>query len=202
MNLTGVLLAAGRSRRFGSDKLLHPLSNGMPMVAVAAANLRPVCDRLIVVVRPDNETLVTVLAANGYETLVCAEADAGMGRSLAAGIHASSDADGWVVALADMPFVQTSSHAEVATALRAGAALAATEFRGMRGHPVGFAACWREQLISLSGDQGGRSILDAHHKVIQLCQVDDPGVLRDIDEPADLAPESQKPSANQRRNLG
>lgn len=184
--LVGILLAAGRGSRFGSDKLLHPLADGTPMAVAAARSLRPACDRLIAVLRPNSETLAGLLAAEGCEQVVCQDADAGMGHSLAAGVRTSPEALGWVVALADMPFILTTSHRAVAAALRAGASLAATEFHGRRGHPVGFAERWLDQLSGLSGDQGGKSILDAHRHALYLCPVDDPGVLRDVDRPADV----------------
>jgi molybdenum cofactor cytidylyltransferase len=106
--IVGILLAAGRGTRFGSDKRLYPLSDGTPMAVAAARNLRPACDRLIAVLRPGSETLAGLLAAEGCETVVCAEADSGMGHTLAAGVRASPEALGWVVALADMPFIAPS----------------------------------------------------------------------------------------------
>lgn len=184
--IVGILLAAGRGTRFGSDKRLHPLGDGTPMAVMAARNLRPACDRLIAVLRPGSETLAGLLAAEGCETVVCAEADSGMGRTLAAGVRASPEALGWVVALADMPFIAPSSHQAVAASLRTGASLAACAFEGRRGHPVGFASTWFEQLASLTGDQGGKPILQAHRQGLVLCPVDDPGVLRDIDRVEDV----------------
>lgn len=185
--IVGILLAAGRGSRFGSDKLRHPLPDGRPMAVAAAANLRPACDRLVAVLRPGNESLAALLAAAGCETVVCPEADAGMGHSLAAGVRATPDAAGWVVALADMPFIATGSHRAVAARLRAGASLTASEFQGRRGHPVGFGGRWFEQLAAMTGDQGGKAILQAHLQELVLCRVDDPGVLRDVDRPEDLA---------------
>ena len=184
--IVGILLAAGQGSRFSSDKLLHPLKDGTPMALVAARHLRPACNRLFAVLRPDSATLAGLLAAEGYETIICPDAGAGMGHTLAAGVRASPAALGWVVALGDMPFIAPSSHQAVADCLRAGASLAATSFQGQRGHPVGFAAPWFEQLVALTGDQGGKSILAMHHQKIVLCPVEDAGVLRDVDHPADL----------------
>lgn len=184
--IVGILLAAGRGSRFGSDKLLHPLPDGTPMAVAAAMNLRPACDRLVAVLRPGGEELAGLLATADCETVVCPEAEAGMGHSLAAGVRAAPDAGGWLVALADMPFIAPASHAAVAAALRTGASLAASQFGGKRGHPVGFAARWFEQLAALTGDHGGRTIVEAHRQELVLCPVDDPGVLRDVDRPDDL----------------
>lgn len=184
--IVGILLAGGRGSRFGSDKRLHPLADGTPMAVAAARNLRPACDRLIAVLRPGSANLAGLLAAEGCETVVCAEADAGMGHTLAAGVRASPEALGWVVALSDMPFIAPASHQAVAARLRAGASLAACTFDGRRGHPVGFAATHYAALAALTGDQGGKTILERHRQLLLLCPVDDPGVLRDIDRVEDL----------------
>ena len=185
--IVGVLLAAGAGRRFGGDKLAHPLADGRPMALVAAANLHAACDRVVVVLRAADHPLAPSFTAMGGTVAACADAGGGMGHSLAAGVRATPGAAGWIVALADMPFIQPASHRAVVAALRAGASLAAPQYQSRRGHPVGFDRRWRDPLSVLQGDQGGRDILSAHREQLVLCPVDDPGVLLDIDRPQDLA---------------
>jgi molybdenum cofactor cytidylyltransferase len=185
--IVGVLLAAGAGTRFGGDKLLHRLPDGTPMAAAAAAHLKPACGRVVAVVRPGQGELAALLAEAGCEIVVCPEAEAGMGHSLAAGVRATADAGGWIVALADMPFIDSASHQAVASRLRDGASLAASQYQGRRGHPVGFSSRWFAELAALTGDQGARAILERHRAELIVCPVDDPGVLRDIDRPTDLA---------------
>ncbi|MFP5404428.1 MAG: NTP transferase domain-containing protein [Gammaproteobacteria bacterium] len=96
--IVGLLLAAGKGRRFGSDKLMHPLADGLPMALVAAANLRPACDRVVVVLRAADHPLAGRLVDAGCEIVVCPEADGGMGHDPAVGARATADAAGWVVA--------------------------------------------------------------------------------------------------------
>ncbi|SMF38415.1 nucleotidyltransferase family protein [Pseudogulbenkiania subflava] len=184
--IVGILLAAGSGRRFGSDKLSHRLLDGTPMAVAAAVRLLPVCERVVAVLRPGRDQLAAALKAVGCDIVFCPEAEGGMGHSLAAGVSASAEAAGWIVALADMPFIASSSHAAVAAALQAGASLAATQYQGRRGHPVGFARAWQNQLTGLTGDQGGKTLLEQHRQRLTLCPVDDPGVVRDIDYPRDL----------------
>jgi molybdenum cofactor cytidylyltransferase len=107
--IVGILLAAGVSRRFGSDKRLQPLADGTPMALVAARNLAAACRRCILVIRPDDTALAQLLSEAGLETVVCPDAEQGMGHSLAAGVAASADATGWLVALADMPYIQPAT---------------------------------------------------------------------------------------------
>lgn len=184
--IVGILLAAGASRRFGGDKLMFRLPDGTPLAVASAVSLQAACERVVAVVRPGDADLAESLAGVGCETVVCAQADLGMGHSLAAGVAAAPEASGWLLALADMPFIAASSHQTVASALQAGASLAATRYAGRRGHPVGFAAEWYPQLIALSGDQGAKSLLENHREKLIWCPVDDRGVVWDVDRPENL----------------
>ncbi|PKO39089.1 MAG: nucleotidyltransferase family protein [Betaproteobacteria bacterium HGW-Betaproteobacteria-6] len=184
--IVGILLAAGSSRRFGADKRLQPLPDGTPMALAAARQLAAVCSRTVVVLRPGDQVLASLLATEGLETVVCAEAEQGMGHSLSAGVAASADAAGWLVALADMPYIQTASYRAALNAMQGGAALARPTHEGRPGHPVGFGVAYREALLALSGDQGGKAIVEANPATLVSCPVDDPGVLKDVDLPAQI----------------
>jgi len=191
-NIRGILLAAGYSTRFGSNKLLQPLpagssDAGVPIALAAARHLLKVLPDSIAVVRPRAQKLGRLLRDAGCNTVVCKNAAEGMGTSLAAGVRAAADADGWVIALADMPFVQPATIAMIVRAMEQGAEIAAPAIGGKRGHPVGFARAFFEALSSLRGDAGAREVLKQHPDRIALCEVDDPGVLQDIDQPSDLS---------------
>jgi molybdenum cofactor cytidylyltransferase len=183
---TGILLAAGLSTRFGGDKLLHELPDGRAIALVSALNLQAAVEDLLVVVRPDHQALIKLLNAHHIKTLPCPNAAQGMGASLACGVAASRDTAGWLVALADMPFIDPATLRAVAKALRNGATLAAPSLDGQRnGHPVGFSAAWRDDLLKLDGDQGARSLIAARREEMTLIRCNDPGIFRDIDLPAD-----------------
>jgi molybdenum cofactor cytidylyltransferase len=184
--IVGILLAAGAGARFGGDKLMHPLADGCPIAVASGRALVRALPASIAVVRPGNEALRAALADVGLRVTVCAEAGEGMGASLAHAVRASGDAAGWVVALADMPFLQPETIAAVARRLAAGAALCAPGVHGARGHPVGLAGAYRSELEALRGDAGARDILRRDSDRLELVPVDDPGALRDIDTPADL----------------
>jgi molybdenum cofactor cytidylyltransferase len=111
-----------------------------------------------------------------------------MGASLACAARAAGRTDGYLVALADMPFVRTASIAAVRDALVGGAPLAAPYWRARRGHPVGISGIFFEQLIGLGGDEGAKGLLGENEKRLVKIPVGDPGILRDIDTPDDLAP--------------
>jgi molybdenum cofactor cytidylyltransferase len=190
-HIVGILLAAGSSTRFGADKLLQRLPDGTAIAAASLWNLRAALSDVIAPVRPNADELARLLHAGGARVTVCERADEGIGASLAHAVRASPTAAGWIVALADMPFIRARTIRRVAERLESGAVLVAPAWRGERGHPVGFAARFREQLSTLTGDAGARELLRARSDELQIIECDDPGVLRDIDTPADL-PESHR----------
>lgn len=183
--IAGVLLAAGSGARFGGHKLLAPWRDGAAVAVAAARHLIDALPDCVAVLRPGDEILASLLAAEGLRIVVNPNADDGMGTSLACGV-AAAEADGWVIALADMPAIRRATIQAVAEALAAGAPLAAPAYHGQRGHPIGFARRFRAALAALDGDRGGRDILAQHADELRLIEVDDPGVLVDIDSAADI----------------
>jgi len=183
--MVGLLLAAGSSTRFGGDKLLAMLPDGTPIGVAAARHLLAAVDSVVAVVRPDDNSLADALADEGARITVCAGASEGMGASLAWGVRAAPTARSWLVVLADMPWIEPRTIARVGRALDEGAAIAAPTWRNARGHPVGFTASFYAALSALSGDEGAKTILAQQR--VELIAVDDPGVVRDVDRPEDLA---------------
>ena len=187
MNVLAILLAAGSATRFGSDKLLHSLPHEVPIAVQSARHLKAVFSgRVLAVVRPDSVRLKEFLEKENCQVVVCENAAEGMGASLACAVRAASDADAFVVALADMPFIRSSTIAAVRDALAGGAPLVAPYFRARRGHPVGISAKFRSELEALRGDEGARKVVAANEAGLVKIPVGDPGVLRDIDTPQDL----------------
>lgn len=190
--IAGILLAAGASVRFGAEKLLAPLPSsssrhaGKPLAVASYLNLAAELARVVVVVRPGASALAALLASVHATTVECVGADAGMGASLACGVGATETAAGWIVALADMPWIAPQSIRRVVAALRGGAGIVAPTYRGRRGHPVGFGASYRDALLALRGDRGARDVIAAQADDLLEIEVDDPNVNKDVDVPGDL----------------
>ncbi len=184
--LVGVLLAAGNSERFGSNKLMYPLEDGLTVAVSAARNLVNAVPESIAIIKPGQQQLASSLSALGLAVIENPKADEGMGTSLALGIQASIDANGWLIALADMPWVKPKTIHALADRLIKGVSMVAPSYEQTRGHPVGFSSDWRDDLLNLSGDKGARHLLNEHVDALRLLITDDPGVVRDIDVPEDL----------------
>lgn len=186
--MQGILLAAGYGRRFDpsghSNKLLATLPGGRSVAWHAARALCAVLPGSIAVIRPGHEALAADLRDAGCRVLESPEAEAGMGSALAHAVGDSAGADGWLVTLADMPWLPVDAIRAVAAAIDRPERIAAAAFAGQRGHPVGFGAAHGAALAALHGDSGARELLRTHP--VQLIEAGDDGVLRDIDLPEHL----------------
>ncbi|MGK5022891.1 nucleotidyltransferase family protein [Janthinobacterium sp. LB2P10] len=193
MSTVGILLAAGRGRRFDpsgvQNKLLQPLKEGphagLPVVVAAARNMLAALPRVLAVVRADDAQVARALGALGCEVRVCHDADTGMAASLTCAIEHVRGAPGWLIALGDMPVVEPATIVALSQAIADGARIAVPVFHGRRGNPVAFSAVYLSLLLALDGDQGARSIVNSH--AVCEVRVDDSGILRDIDTPDDLS---------------
>lgn len=189
MGIVGILLAAGLSQRFGKDKLLYPLASGVPVAVASARSLKIVVDHCLAVVNPQATRLAQVLYSEGLDVVRCQRAKTGIGASLACGVAASPEAQAWVIALADMPFIHTTTLQQLVNLLRQGTTIVAPQYQGRRGHPVGFQRQFKPQLMRLSGDVGARGLLQHYPVTLFPCQ--DAGIHHDIDRQQDIKESKQ-----------
>jgi len=179
--IAGILLGAGAGSRFGGGKLIHPLFDNTPMGVRAWRTLRTALPEVTVVVRAGDERVEAMFREVGASVLLCPDAHLGMGHSLACAIRATASATGWVIALADMPAVLPATIHAIAQRLEQGSGIVVPVHRGERGHPVGFSADYRDRLMGLTGDSGARTILKDSAAALERIEVDDPGILQDVD---------------------
>lgn len=188
MKITGILLAAGQSSRFGCNKLSYKLNNGLLIGQVTLNSILSATDNLVVVVPPDKPTLQKLFRREGVQIVACPNAHEGIGTSLAFGITRSLPTDGWIVIPADMPFVKHSTIELVVRQLKTNKAdICAPYYRNRRGHPVGFSGRFEKDLRNLRGDSGARTLIENNTNLVTRIDCNDPGVLADIDTPEDLS---------------
>ena len=152
------------------------------MLARTLSLYREVLDDVTAVVRPDEPAIAALVAAADCRVIEAADAALGMSRSLAAGV-AAMHADGLLIGLADMPYVRPNTvRALVAAMQRHPERIVRPLHKGKAGNPVGFPASQYHALTTLRGDAGARDLL-AERTDVFVVEVDDSGVLRDVDRP-------------------
>lgn len=183
---TIVVLAAGFGSRFKGAR--HKLDEALHGSTVLGCTLRQaVASELHVVLvttAPFVAAAIEVLATSDIVVLSLAEASRGMGHSIAAGVGERPDAGGWLILPGDMPMVRAQTLRSVAAALERHPVVYA-QYHGRRGHPVGFGSELYSELIALTGDEGARRIVARYP--VHGEELDDPGVLVDVDTQDDLA---------------
>lgn len=170
---TVIVLAAGLGSRFresgATTHKLEALLGGMTLL---------------------ERVLRTVEAAGLHCHVVRPAADKalGMGDSIARGVRATADAGGWLILPGDLPLVSPLSLRQVAQGL-ASHPVVQPFWNGQSGHPVGFGVECFAALAALAGDTGAASIVRAHRAAgtALALQLDDQGIVTDIDTLADLA---------------
>jgi len=189
----GILLAAGKSQRFGSNKLLHPVTDNAPMLLVSAQKLANVLPGSVAVINRELVPYTDQLEQLGLRVVVNEHADRGMGSSIACGVLASQDAPGWLIALADMPYIKTETIALLANKLGNGADIVAPLLNNRgeqrRGHPVGFSQRYKDELLALDDDVGARHVIANHKSELELVPTHDTGVTVDVDQEIDIVKE-------------
>jgi molybdenum cofactor cytidylyltransferase len=181
-----LLLAAGFGRRFGSDKRFAKLPDGRTVLAATLDAIEASELPLLVCLRPEDEDTHRLLQRRAINTVTCPRASEGMGGSLAQGAAAIPSAwSGVLVALADMPWIQPQSYRRIATAVTS-ATICVPYYQQQRGHPVAFGSEYFAALQQCAGDVGARAVLQQHKSACRPLALEDPGILRDVDLPADL----------------
>lgn len=186
---TIIVLGAGQGSRYtgARHKLAEPLGSGDSVLSCTVRNaLASGLPVLVVTTARFAEDVADLVATRDIVVLGDRGVAAlgGMGDSIAAGVAARPGAGGWLVMPADMPLVRPATMAAVAAGLGPHP-VAYAQYQGRRGHPVAFGSELFSELVRLSGDEGARRILARFPG--QAVEVDDPGVLLDMDTEADLA---------------
>ena len=162
---TVLILASGRGERFvasgGTGSKLQALLHGRPVL----------------------EHTLDAVRASGLPFHVERGPHPGMGDSIAAAVKATEDAAGWLVLPGDLPLIRSATLLAVARALTQHTVVVPV-FQGQRGHPVGFAAPCRADLLLLKGNRGAALVVTTLGATELI--VDDRGSVTDIDTLDDL----------------
>lgn len=189
--MQGILLAAGFGRRFQAeqnaeaDKLLtHLPQQDKPMLWHSANALMTALPNSLAVLQPHQTQRGALLREMGFTIVESESAAKGMGYAIADGVEASKTAKGWLIALADMPYIRAELIKKVSESVKTHTSIVAPIFNGKRGQPVAFGAAWFSHLSALHGDEGARALLKT--ETIDFVSWHDDSIHRDIDTRADM----------------
>ncbi len=188
-----LILAAGASSRMrGADKLLQPVGQRSMLRHIAEQALATGAP-VTVTLPPDAEARTAALAGLQLPSIRVPDAAEGMSRSIARGMVAldpvAGPQDGLMILPADMPDLSAQAlsgliaqfQAEPLLILRGGTA------DGQPGHPVIFPRDLWPALAALTGDEGGRAVLQANKGRVRVIALPGPMAILDLDTPEDWA---------------
>lgn len=198
-----VILAAGESRRMGTQKLLLPFGDTTVVGAVARTAAASRADRTLVVLGADREAIrreleppgrievpeAPCLAHKAIAFTVNEDYPLGMLTSIQAGFRAlPAGAGAAVILLGDQPFLSPRVVDTVIEAREAGGrGIVIPTFQGRRGHPILIGLEHRDEILALDASEGLRALMRAHAEDILEVEVPEAGILRDLDTPEDYA---------------
>ena len=182
MTVGALLLAAGSSRRFGSDKRIARLPDGRTLLDAAIASCLESGLPLRVCLGPEDAALAAALEQRGIGVAICQSSAEGMGATLAEASRELGDWSAVLVALADMPLIQPATIAMIAAAATP-KQIVVPCFSGCQGHPVAFGSDFFDALTECKGDRGARWVIERNPGAVCELAVDDPGILQDVDMP-------------------
>ena len=196
-HIAAIVLAAGQSRRMGAENKLLADFEGVPLVrrAVQSAE-RSKAGPIIVVTGHEEDAIKAALEGIDVTFVHASNFENGMSQSLIRGIEALPDGiDGAVICLGDMPAVRPDHIDRLIAAFdpQADAAICVPTHKRRRGNPILWSRQFFEDMKRLHGDIGARGLLKHYANMTHEVEMDDPGILMDIDKPDDLTAAKRQP---------
>lgn len=188
MKIGLVMLAAGNSRRFGSNKLLYTVG-GEPMYRHILGELEKVKAKLesqdiqcqITVVTQYDE-IAEDAGKRGAYVLYNLHPDEGISSSLRIGLRSTREADACLFAVSDQPWLCSGTILElIKLFLKEQKGIACVEHNKKTGNPCIFSRKYYRELLELTGDTGGKKVIRNHRQDTAVLEVPDKKELKDID---------------------
>ena len=184
----GVILAAGEGKRMGKVKLTLPLGNKKLIEWVLeAAKLTPL-DKYFLVVRPEDKDIIKIGKAWGAEIVLNPDFRKGMSTSIKKALLKinTQEVEGFFLILGDQPLITSKIINKLIKSFSPGKGeIIVPYFKDKRGNPVLFDICWKDELMAVTGDVGGRVLIKAHPEKIKRVNISDRAILFDIDQEKD-----------------
>ena len=184
----GIILAAGEGKRMGKVKLTLPLGDKQLIEWVLQAVKYTPLDKYFLVVRPEDKEMIKTGEKWGAEIVPNPEYKSGMSSSIRKALHriSSEELEGFFVILGDQPLINPSILFKMIRAFTLDKKEILVPFyKEMQGNPVFFDGYWKDELMKLSGDVGGKVLIKAHPERVKRFKISDKSILLDIDREED-----------------
>ena len=184
----GISLAAGEGKRMGKVKLTLPLGDKQLIEWVLQAVKLTPLDKYFLVVRPEDKEIIKTGKKWGAEIVLNPEYRSGMSSSIRKALYqiSSEVVEGFFILLGDQPLINPSILYKMLKVFTPGKREIVVPFYKDRpGNPVFFDGYWKDELMKLSGDVGGRVLIKAHPERIKRFKISDESILLDIDREED-----------------
>lgn len=174
-----ILEASGFSSRFGSNKLLHIMEDGRPMAGFIFDAVRSAGFSHVILVT-QYEELASL--AQDFKVVMNKNPEMGISHTMQLGIEAAGDADAYMFCVCDQPYLTAATLRRLAESYISGTAgIVSLSWNGRMYNPKIFSSEYREELMAVTGDTGGRQIISAHRDELELVEADSEMEVRDID---------------------
>jgi len=184
----GIILAAGEGKRMGKVKLTLPLGDKKLIEWVLqAAKLTPL-DKYFLVVRPEDKEMIKIGKKWGAEIVLNSDFRKGMSTSIKKALLKinTQEAEGFFLILGDQPLITSKIINKLIKSFSPGKGeIVVPYFKDKRGNPVLFDICWKDKLMAITGDVGGRVLIKAYPEKVKRVNILDEAILFDIDQEKD-----------------
>jgi len=184
----GIILAAGEGKRMGKVKLTLPLGDKQLIEWVLRAVKLTPLDKYFLVVRPEDKDIVKIGKAWGAEIVLNPDFRKGMSTSIKKALLKinTREAEGFFLILGDQPLITSKIINKLIKSFSPGKEeIIVPYFKDKRGNPVLFDICWKDELMAVTGDVGGRVLIKAHPEKVKRVNISDETILFDIDREED-----------------
>ena len=184
--VAGIVLAAGESSRMGRDKARLGYKNSTFLETILNTLAEAGIERVAVVLGHHAEEIRSASNLGSADVVINHDYRRGQTSSLQVGLEAlkSPELQAVVVCLVDHPAVSAQTLRRLVESFRESrAAVVIPTYQGRRGHPVVIGRPLFDELKSLGPDAGANMVVRQHHEATQFVELNDPGILLDIDDP-------------------
>ena len=188
VKLALIMLAAGNSRRFGSNKLMYEV-DGVPMYQRTLRMLQKAAERIpdsriVVVTQPQYSEIIDVVKETGAEVLFNPKPERGIASSMQIGLEIAKDADACLFTVSDQPWLTAETIIALYDAFQSeNKGMACTVWGEKTGNPCIFSKKYYRKLMEITGDKGGKQIIKRYPEDVTYLKISDEREQQDVDVP-------------------